>query len=395
MRRLAALALCAITLSLFVPATLQAQFRGRGGRSFDPAEMVRGIDANKNGQIEPAEMASNRSAFWVRGAAQRAGMDLSKPLPVDKLIEAMQRPRDERSRDGDRDRDRDDRRRDDDRQDNDRRPERNSPTTPTPSTPGVVGFGAPAASAPVASAPTTSSFGSNSLEQKYGSRVITYVDDMLERYDKNKDTHVDNEEWKSGTWSTPPEESDLNKDNRLSKEELCIRIAKRFGTYNPEGSSSASSSNSSSSDTVRAGAVGLMRQYDRNNDDKLEREEWMQMQPQYRTADTDSDGIITTDELAAKVAAYAGLPASSRGFGGGVTSSGTSSVRRFRTPAERLPAGLPSWFTEKDANEDGQVMMSEFAASWSDAKAAEFSRSDLNGDGIITAKECLKADSVR
>jgi hypothetical protein len=66
-------------------------------------------------------------------------------------------------------------------------------------------------------------------------------------------------------------------------------------------------------------------------------------------------------------------------------------VRRFRTPAERLPAGLPTWFLEKDADQDGQVRMSEFATLWSDSTAADFARSDVNGDGIITAKECLKA----
>jgi Ca2+-binding EF-hand superfamily protein len=62
------------------------------------------------------------------------------------------------------------------------------------------------------------------------------------------------------------------------------------------------------------------------------------------------------------------------------------------TPIERLPKGLPDWFTAKDADGDGQVSMAEFAADWTPAKVAEFSRYDLNGDGIITASECLKAE---
>ncbi|MCL6505314.1 MAG: hypothetical protein K6T86_21780 [Pirellulales bacterium] len=41
-----------------------------------------------------------------------------------------------------------------------------------------------------------------------------------------------------------------------------------------------------------------------------------------------------------------------------------------------------------DANGDGQIAMSEFATTWTDAKVEEFMRYDLNGDGIITAAEC-------
>ena len=35
--------------------------------------------------------------------------------------------------------------------------------------------------------------------------------------------------------------------------------------------------------------------------------------------------------------------------------------------------------------------MSEYATAWTLAKVSEFSKLDLNGDGVITAKECLKA----
>jgi hypothetical protein len=65
---------------------------------------------------------------------------------------------------------------------------------------------------------------------------------------------------------------------------------------------------------------------------------------------------------------------------------------RFLTPAERLPQGLPKWFTDRDSDGDGQVTMTEFAREWTREKAAEFARADLNHDGIITAAECLKAE---
>jgi Ca2+-binding EF-hand superfamily protein len=224
--------------------------------------------------------------------------------------------------------------------------------------------------------------------------VVNYVEDMLNRYDQNKDGYVDSNEWASGRWSTPPEESDTNKDNRLSKDELLVRIAKRFGSQ-PGGDGS-----SNNSEQVRRFADSLIRQYDKNSDGRLQADEWKEMRTEHQSADADRDGIITTDELAVKLTNYAsGSPASSSSgsFGSSGTSSGSvgRSVR-FLTAAERLPAGLPSWFFDKDADQDGQVKMSEYATSWSESAATEFATWDRDGDGIITAKECLKqAETTR
>ena len=66
-------------------------------------------------------------------------------------------------------------------------------------------------------------------EMRYDQRVLEYVEQMLRDYDKNGDGFVDNVEWKEGRWSTPPEESDTDQDGRLSKAELQLRIARRFG----------------------------------------------------------------------------------------------------------------------------------------------------------------------
>ena len=60
---------------------------------------------------------------------------------------------------------------------------------------------------------------------------------------------------------------------------------------------------------------------------------------------------------------------------------------RFRTAADRLPAGLPGWFKSKDANGDGQVAMNEYSRSWSKSSVADFRRYDLNDDGVVTSKE--------
>src|SRR5688572_18213750 len=325
MQKSAVAVLFAAATSLIMAGTVQAQFRGPGGgfggdgqqRRFDFGEMIRNMDANKNGTIDPSEQ-SGRTQFFLRRPAERAGLDMSQPMPVDKLIEEMEQSRGDRDRDGDRGRDRDrdddgDRRRDDDRRRNDDRdndrnrspnafgPGGNGSPAPAPGA-GVVGFGAPA--------PATggvAALGSSSSSQKYDDRVVTYVEDMLNRYDQNKDGYVDSKEWASGRWSTPPEESDTNKDNRLSKDELLVRIAKRFGSQRGGGDSS-----SNNSAQVRRFADSLIRQYDKNRDGRLQADEWKEMRTEHQSADADRDGIITTDELAVKLTNYAsGSPMSS------------------------------------------------------------------------------------
>ena len=39
--------------------------------------------------------------------------------------------------------------------------------------------------------------------------------------------------------------------------------------------------------------------------------------------------------------------------------------------------------------------MSEYSATWSDTKADEFDRFDLNADGFVTPDECLTAERER
>jgi type II secretory pathway component GspD/PulD (secretin) len=101
--------------------------------------------------------------------------------------------------------------------------------------PPVATTPAPAAAAPPAANAPATPFGAAppaaKVELDLG--VVQYVQDMLAEQDKNGDGYIDSEEWKAGKWSTPPEDSDLDKDNRLSQTELYIRIAKRFGVALP------------------------------------------------------------------------------------------------------------------------------------------------------------------
>lgn len=191
-------------------------------------------------------------------------------------------------------------------------------------------------------------------------------------------------------------------------------------------------------------AKSLVKQYDKNGDMMLQPEERKELRGRAAESDLNKDGTITIDELVAHLSpnssasasnpAQAAVtpPASSSGASTAspsstATSGATSSSRatsdsskppteaskrvlvgsagglaantkegdkrrsyRFTPATERLPAGLPGWFTAKDKNRDGQVQMSEYSSYWSRSVVAEFGRYDLNGDGIITPKEMLK-----
>lgn len=184
-------------------------------------------------------------------------------------------------------------------------------------------------------------------------------------------------------------------------------------------------------------AKSLVKQYDKNGDMMLQPEERKELRGRAAEADLNKDGVITIDELVAHLSSNSSTPAtgtassasssSSTGGNGNSGSNGAASNRstgdssklssdaskrvfygsagglaastkegdkrhsyRFTPASERLPSGLPSWFTSKDSNRDGQVQMSEYSHFWTKTTLAEFRRYDLNEDGIITPKEVAK-----
>jgi Ca2+-binding EF-hand superfamily protein len=267
--------------------------------------------------------------------------------------------------------------------------------------------------------------GGASLDDLYESRVIEYVDRTFYRYDKNHNDFLDQEEWKDVQWRSDPKESDTNSDGRLSKAEFCERMVKHWNWGKKQGSSQASNTSPAAgsfgtggkdispstgsgkgedSEKIRKYAKSLIGQYDKNKNGVLEKDEWSQMRGKPEEGDQNGDGVLTLDELTARLASYSQqvssggksssspVASTSRSYSPSNRSTSGQDTYRFKSPTERLPRGLPDWFARSDTNGDGQVAMSEFSATWSDSKAEEFARNDLNGDGFVTPEECLEAE---
>jgi Ca2+-binding EF-hand superfamily protein len=179
------------------------------------------------------------------------------------------------------------------------------------------------------------------------------------------------------------------------------------GSSSSGSSKSSSAGGSSSSSDVQERAAKTASQilglYDSNKNGTIDKDEMGRVNAAYLKADADSSGTISKEEMTKYALSIipGGSSSSSSGSGGSRSSSKSGSSRgssstgerktyRFRTAEERLPDGLPDWFTKNDADHDGQIAMGEYAKSWDDAKAAEFAKYDRNGDGILTPAECLK-----
>jgi hypothetical protein len=184
---------------------------------------------------------------------------------------------------------------------------------------------------------------------------------------------------------------------------------------------------------VRRYAERLLQRYDKNKDGRLQADEWSKMHGRPETADGNHDGAITLDELTAFIGAFgrnrrvgpenpipdrdstsestahAADAHGSRpervapyGAEGGNRAPSAESGEQpavgspprattFHVPKSRVPAGLPDWFLRRDLDGDGQLSLAEYAPGATPADIEQFASHDRNGDGFITARECLDA----
>lgn len=314
--------------------------------------MLRRFDRNGNNMLDPDEREGPARFFLDRLAQNNPRIDLSRPVPLDRLAEEMDRMRQERtggSSGG---------------------PAggpaaSNQPTEPEPLVPGfdkveepppIQGFGLPDPNSSI----------------KVEERDLREADERLRRYDSNKDGVLSQDELARGRWSDDPMQFDRNRDGKLNKSELAVRYAKRRLGEQERGSGNSNDPRSRfagmspwGGSSGGPGGWGSRGGDSRGGDNRGgfsggggwgSREEG------------DDRGRSTEDDKKEDVKSYRS----------GSTRDQSSTLK-----------GLPDWFARSDTDGDGQVMMSEYSTTWTDEKVAEFARYDLNSDGIITGRECL------
>ena len=190
------------------------------------------------------------------------------------------------------------------------------------------------------------------------------------------------------------------------KEESAIEIPERRSSEQ-----SAGSRETSIPSKVNRYAKYLLTKYDHNRDGVLQKDEWKAMHGHPELIDFEGTGVITLDELTQWIADYgqrkrigvpheleaeAGhtsqtKPASSKDEDSATNPANPNSTagdrrrdQKFFVPSNRLP-----WFLARDQDGDGQLTVGEFSPTGTAADLAEFNTYDANGDGVITAKECV------
>ena len=306
--------------------------------------MVRRADTNNNNMLEPDEL-QNGYGRPVRFMAERAGLNINQTLRVDEVVSAMERMRGGSSSSSP-------------------GSGYTTSSTPTTNSQAfgtqtqtqaamVPGFGtAPGGASGATGVAATSNL---PLEQRFDSRILERARERMRELDRNGNGTLEGEELANYRGDPPIMMSDLNKDNAISLEEMCYRYQSRYGGssyggpggppgypggpsgypggppgypgsssssgspygYRPpfggppmvvmgspppssSSNSSSSSSSSSPSDRIKEFAERILKSNDRNNNGKLEKDEWGSVRDPEST-DANRDSVITLDEMVTRM----------------------------------------------------------------------------------------------
>lgn len=333
------------------------------------SEWIRRLDANKNGYIEPSELTDRTRAFLDR-FARDAGIDLDRTHSVTRLEAAARRYFDSRNRTS------------------------STANNPPQVTSTIKGF------EPDEGRFIAPEFGSPQVRYPYTQAHLNSAQSLLSRYDRNRDGVLTFDEIDSSRWSGPsPQDCDLDRDGKLTLVELAQRYSRRealekqkeiINRYTASQSQAALSTSSStdrrSSDRgsyergprgssqadrgSRALAYSIIERFDINKNGTLEPREMASVGIDIAKADYNRDGRVDRNELADYL------------------------FQEMEREGNDLSELLPTWFFERDLNNDGQIEMAEFTDHWDADKADEFAMYDANGDGIITPDEILSSKQI-
>ena len=186
-------------------------------------------------------------------------------------------------------------------------------------------------------------FGGRGGSSGRGGGSSRIADFMFGRADQNQSGVLEKDEW-GGIRGGGAEDADKNKDQKITKEEFSAWMSNRMSQGGGWGGRG------------RGGSSG-----DRGDRGSRSRS---------RGSRSESSSEKRSNTASSAPGSYRGMDTDER-------------LSEFED--------LPEWFGELDANRDGQVMMAEYYASWSEKKASDFQQFDLNDDGIVTPKEAIAA----
>ncbi len=292
--------------------------------------MIRRFDTNGNNMIDPSEAQGPAQFFLQRMASRNPNIDLSKPIPIDKLGAEINAMRGGGPSGGDSD-----------------PRSRGGSSSSAPELELLV----PDFSSDVEMTPPEG-FGAASAiyAVRVEDRDKKEAEERMRRYDRDRNGQLSREELGSGRWSDDPMQYDRNRDGQLSASELAVRYANRRLAEQERRSASGSTGERDRGSWGRGGDSG----WGRGGDD-------------WRRSDS-------RDKKESEVSRF-----------------GEAKSYRLSSGSDDKISGLPDFFARSDANGDGQVMMNEFSSSWNQETLAEFQKWDLNRDGIILPSECATA----
>ena len=281
------------------------------------------------------------------------------------------------------------------------------------------------------------------LEKKYDRRVMDTVNKTMERYDKNKNGILDHDEWKGIPWRSDPRDSDLDNDGILTKAEYAERIHKRYNSGNDRGGRDRGSRDRNDDrererererEKEREREREREREKERGGDDRGRRGGW-DPSSWISRMDANGNGRIDPDEVDERRRKFFAdrfqldfskpieikeiterfrkrmedrererdgdsgrdsrrrrerdnseekSPSESYRVDGSSKAKGRKS---YRSEGRSLPKALPGWWEDRDENSDGQITLSEFASAVDERIIEDFRDFDINGDGLITARE--------
>ncbi len=210
--------------------------------------------------------------------------------------------------------------------------------------------------------------------------MADYVKSLIEKHDKNGNKMLEGDELNA--LRPPASLADANGDKVITVDELMAKLAAPSSRSASSSTSSSSPSASSSTSASRGPERRSSGDSDRDRDSERRDRGW--------SSRYDRDSRDRRSGDSAKTAANAKRVYMWTGTGGANADEEKKADRktyRFTPGNERLPTGLPSFFKSQDKNGDGQISMSEYSRTWSRSTVSKFEEYDLDGDGVITAKE--------